>query len=294
MELLQLRYFVTVSRYQSITKAAAYHNVPQPAMSQTIARLEADLGNTRLFDRKNGRIFLNEQGKLFLGYAEKALQMLDDGLLALHSREERISGAIRILVMENRRFILNCITRFSEQYPEVNFFVSHDFYSEQDTAYDLCISSVQTYRQMRGGAPLIREQIVLAVHESNPLALMRTVTLQELRNEIFITMPVRSSLYSITYDRCRAAGFEPQVRYICDDPYFVRKYVSENMGVALAPAVSWAGRFRNNTKVIPVTEPQMTTTSYLLWDDTRFISPALAKFRDFLLGESRKIPGNLL
>ena len=44
MELLQLRYFVTVARCGSITKAATQHNIPQPSMSQTIARLEADLG----------------------------------------------------------------------------------------------------------------------------------------------------------------------------------------------------------------------------------------------------------
>ena len=60
MELLQLRYFVTVAKMQSITKAANYYGIPQPAMSQTIARLEADLGGIRLFDRKNSRIYLNE------------------------------------------------------------------------------------------------------------------------------------------------------------------------------------------------------------------------------------------
>ena len=52
MELLQLRYFVTVAHLGNITKAAEKHNIPQPAMSQTIARLEADLGGIRLFDRK--------------------------------------------------------------------------------------------------------------------------------------------------------------------------------------------------------------------------------------------------
>lgn len=294
MELLQLRYFVTVARYNSITKAAEYHHIPQPAMSQTIARLEADLGNIRLFDRKNGRIFLNEQGKTFLSYAERALQCLDDGLLAIQSREAKVEGDVRILVMENRRFVLHCISEFSELYPNVNFFVSHDFYSEQDSACDLCISSIQAHRNMRESVPLIREPIVLAVHESNPLASRDMLSLPDLKNEIFITMPVRSSLNTITYGQCRASGFEPQVRFICDDPYFVRKYVSENMGVALAPSVSWEGRFRDNTKIIPLQDPSMTTTSYLLWDGSRYLSPAVAAFRDFLTAKSRQIPGNLL
>ena len=294
MELLQLRYFVTVARCGSITKAAAHHNIPQPSMSQTIARLEADLGGIRLFDRINGRIRLNEQGELFLSYAESALQSLDDGLLALQQCKEHISGTIRILVMENRRFVLNCITAFSRLHPEVSFFVSHDFYSDQNSVYDLCVSSLQTYQQMRCCSPLIREEIVLAVCEDNPLAAHTSVELAELRDEKFITMPIRSSQYALTYDRCRASGFEPQVHFICDDPYFIRKYISENMGIALAPAVSWAGRFRENTKTIPFHDPNMTATSYLLWDENRYISPAIAMFRDYLLAQAKTIPENLL
>lgn len=294
MELLQLRYFVTVARLGNITKAAEKHNIPQPAMSQTIARLEADLGNIRLFDRKNGRIFLNEQGKTFLTYAERALESLDDGVLALKSQKENIGGSIRILATENRRFVLKSVSAFSEKYPEVSFFVSHDSYSEQDTGYDLCISSMQSYRHMQTSTPLISEEIVVAVCESNPLAKKNSVKTTDLKNEIFITMPARSALNAITYHRCRSCGFEPQVRYICDDPYFVRKYISENMGIAFAPAVSWAGRFRDNTRVLSLSDSPAVTTSYLIWDGNRYLSPAIVKFRDFLLEEAQKLPGNLL
>ena len=83
------------------------------------------------------------------------------------------------------------------------------------------------------------------------------------------------------------------MRYICDDPYFVRKYISENMGIALAPALSWAGRFRENTKVVPLNDGG-TTTSYLLWDENRYLSPTCAMFRDFLVSCARRLDGNLL
>ena len=293
MELLQLRYFVSVARSENITKAAQMHNIPQPAMSQTIARLERELGGVRLFDRKNGRIFLNEQGRTFLRYAEKALQSIDDGVLALKCSEDRIVGSIRVLVMDNRRFVLNCIREFSEKYPDVSFFVSHDFHGDRDEGFDLCVSSMQSYRQMQSCLPLIKEDIVLAVHETNPLAQKKSLNVAELKDEIFITMPAHSALNRITYSRCRDCGFSPQVRYICDDPYFVRKYISENMGVALAPALSWAGRFRENTIVVPL-ENGGTTTSYLLWDENRYLSPTCSLFRDFLLTRAAELEGNLL
>ena len=65
MELLWLRYFETVARHESITQAAKEHFIPQPAMSQTISRLEREL-NVTLFDRKNRRIHLNDNGRRFL------------------------------------------------------------------------------------------------------------------------------------------------------------------------------------------------------------------------------------
>lgn len=294
MELLQLRYFVTVAKMESITKAANYYGIPQPAMSQTISRLEADLGNVRLFDRRNRRIRLNESGKKFLTHVEYALHCLDAGIEELQSNSNEISGQIHLLIMENRRFVLSCVSRFSEKYPNVTFFISHDYYSEQNETYDLCISSMRRYHQMTCSIPFIQEQIILAVHESNPLARRSRVSLSELKDEKFITMPSRSSLYNITFDQCRACGFEPHVQFICDDPYFVRKYISENRGIALAPSVSWAERFRSNTVVVPIGNPPILTTSYLIWDDNRYMTPTVQTFKNFLIEESKQVEGNLL
>ncbi len=294
MELLQLRYFATVAKMQSITKAANYYGIPQPAMSQTIARLEADLGGIRLFDRKNGRIYLNESGKRFLSRVEYALHSLDEGIAELNTQTEAVSGEIHILVLENRRFILNCVTQFSKKHPNVTFFSSHDFYSDRNTEYDFCVSCMQTHHQMKQSVPLVKESVVLAVHESNPLAKRSWVSLPELKDEKFITMPSRSSLYNITYNYCRACGFEPRVQFICDDPYFVRKYVSENMGIALSPEVSWSERFRANTVIVPIENPPIHTMTYLLWDENRYLSPAAKKFMEFVIEQAKCLEGNLL
>lgn len=294
MELLQLRYFIAAAKFENISKAANFYNIPQPAMSQTISRLEHELGDIRLFDRKSNKLYLNDHGRLFLSYVEEALLNLDNGVLALKSQNAEVTGAIHILIMENRRFVLNCISRFSERYPNVTFFISHDYYSDQNTLYDLCVSSMQAYQKMSASIPLIEEEIVLAVHESNPLSKREWVSLSELKNENFITMPPRSSLYKITFEQCRASGFEPHIHFTCDDPYFVRKYISENMGIALAPSVSWAERFRSNTVVVPIKNPSIISTSYLLWDERKYLTPAVRIFHDYLIEEARHVKGNLL
>ena len=101
MELLQLRYFQTVARMESITSAANYYGVPQPSMSQAISRLEESLGGVKLFDRRKSRVFLNDKGKLFLEYVDKALLELDKGVDLLSDKTKGVvSGTVRLKIME--------------------------------------------------------------------------------------------------------------------------------------------------------------------------------------------------
>lgn len=280
MELLQLQYFQTTARLENMTAAAAHYHIPQPAMSQMITRLEKELG-TKLFDRRRNHIFLNENGRRFLAHVDVILAEVEKAKRIASSEENGISGEIRLLAAENRRFAFQCVSEFSSRYPEVNFSVSHEYNADPLSEYDLCISASPSYRNLKASMPLIREKIVLNVHENHWAADRKKIPVEALKNEKFITMSSDSTLYRLTVSNCRNAGFEPKIPFICDDPYFVRKYVAENMGIAFAPSVSWAGRFRENTRLVEPETP-IVTVSYLCWDERRYQTAAVRNFRDFL------------
>ena len=73
MELRVLRYFLTVAKEQSFTKAARELNITQPTLSRQLAALEEELG-TLLFVRKGKQITLTETGILL---KRRALEIFD-------------------------------------------------------------------------------------------------------------------------------------------------------------------------------------------------------------------------
>src|SRR5258708_33114532 len=78
MDLLQLKYFQAVAQLEHMTRAAEQLSIAQPFLSQSIAKLEEDLG-VPLFDRQGRRIQLNQFGKVFLKRVERVFVELDEG-----------------------------------------------------------------------------------------------------------------------------------------------------------------------------------------------------------------------
>ena len=294
MELLQLRYFQTVARMESVTAAANFYNIPQPAMSQAISRLEQSLGGVKLFDRRNGRLFLNDVGVEFLESVDQVLMILDGAIARVGGvSSEVVSGPVRLKIMDNQRLVLTSIPKFLELYPNVNLSISHGYHEDQNISYDMCITSSMTYKHMSWHLPIVKEHLVLAAHENHPLAKKKIISANDLRGQKLVSLPPQSKLYELTMDYCHSAGFVPDISIVCDDPYYIRKYISENIGISLSPEISWRGRFRENTVLIPVENSPVLET-FVVMDGKKYPTKAVSTFRDYLIEEVSKVEGNLL
>ena len=73
MELRLLRYFLTVAKEQSFTKAAEQLHITQPTLSRQLAALEEELG-TVLFNRGGRNVTLTDEGILL---KRRALEIID-------------------------------------------------------------------------------------------------------------------------------------------------------------------------------------------------------------------------
>ena len=95
MELLQLRYFVHAARTENFSRTAAFFMVPQSSVSQTIKKLEGELG-VQLFTRRGNRVFLNEKGRSFYEVVSAALSQIDAACGCLREVGETPEGELRL------------------------------------------------------------------------------------------------------------------------------------------------------------------------------------------------------
>jgi DNA-binding transcriptional LysR family regulator len=85
IEIRHLRCFVAVADAGTFTRAATAVHLSQPALSRTIARLEAELG-VALLDRSTHHVALTDEGRRFEPVARDALAAFDRATAAVGDR----------------------------------------------------------------------------------------------------------------------------------------------------------------------------------------------------------------
>ncbi len=118
MDLAQIRYFLSVARNLSFTKAAEELYVSQPTVSKQIAQMERELG-VKLFSRSNQGVQLTFTGQLLCSDFREALSIIDT---AIQKTTGELRGQLRIGI--GNMMDINCVLpgflrAFSQVYPEI-------------------------------------------------------------------------------------------------------------------------------------------------------------------------------
>lgn len=121
------RSFITVAERQSFSRAAVDLRVSPSALSQTVRRLESQLG-VRLFDRTTRSVALTDVGRKLLERLRPLLGEMDAALAEAAQSSGRIAGPLRVAVprVAAARFIAPILANFRESYPEVELEISLD------------------------------------------------------------------------------------------------------------------------------------------------------------------------
>lgn len=122
MDIRILKYFLTVAREESITRAAEVLHITQPTLSRQLTQLEEELG-IRLFVRGTRKIALTGEGMLLCRRAREITALVDKTEQELTARQELVEGCVIIgsgeLASVGR--LAQLIASFRERYPCVTY-----------------------------------------------------------------------------------------------------------------------------------------------------------------------------
>lgn len=124
MELRVLKYFLTVAKEGSITRAANSLHLTQPTLSRQLQDLERELGQ-KLFERKQHSIVLTPEGIILRKRAEEIIDMVIKTESEFHSISDTISGEIYIGggESESMKYIAEIIKDIQSDFPDVKFHI---------------------------------------------------------------------------------------------------------------------------------------------------------------------------
>jgi DNA-binding transcriptional LysR family regulator len=243
VELRQLEYFAAVARHHHFGRAAEAVYVSQPALSQQVRRLEAELG-VALLKRTSRGVELTPAGADLLARAETILADAQRARAAMDEHAGVVRGTVRVAATPADALKLpETIAAFHRDHPGVRIALRHASAPQalelvRGGAVDLAVLSLTSGAEGLNVTPLADEPLRLITDPDDPLTGAGPVPLEQLNGRAFVLAEPGSALRETVMAACQEQGFSPVPLLEVGDPATTRHLVGAGLGIALVPA-SW-------------------------------------------------------
>jgi DNA-binding transcriptional LysR family regulator len=252
LNVARLKILDEVAHRGSFSAAAEALDYTQSAVSQAVARLEAETGAALLVrDRRGARATV--AGTTLLQHADAILaqvQAAEDDLAAVLGVR---GGRLRLASFPSAgsTLIPQAVAAFRHLHPDVE--LSLDEGEPEEIAprlrageFDLALLFQFPGEEQRSTGlattALIHDPMWLALPGQHQLARKHRLALIDLRGEDWVQTSAHSACARHVINVCREAGFEPRVSFQSDDYDTVQGLVAAGVGVALIPRLALSHR----------------------------------------------------
>ena len=237
MELLQLKYFLAVAESEHMTNTAKQLHIAQPALTQSIHRLEQELG-VSLFERAGRGIRLSPAGAYVRDRVKPAMETLENVVRDVQLFQQGEQGVVRVGVHAASGVAIDGIAAYSELNPHVSFEITQD---ERERHRDVIVTTITP----RGSSTVenavekipFSERIGIAVPASSTLG--DTASLADFANDRFIALAGSRRFREVCDTFCARRAFTPHIAFESDNPLVVKKMIGLGLGVGFWPDHSW-------------------------------------------------------
>ena len=249
LNLGRLRVLKEVVARGSFSLAAEHLAYTQSAVSQAVARLEAETG-TALVVRDRRAVRATAAGATLLDHAEAIFAQVEAAEEEMAAVLGLRGGRLRMASFPSAgaTLIPSAVATFRQRHPEVTLTLAEDEPEAvaprlQTGEIDLALlfEFPGASELARGGlnfVGLLEDPLDVVLPADHPLAARTPLTLEDLREEEWVQTSARSPCSRHVVRSCLEAGFEPRVSFETDDYETVQGLVAAGVGVALIPRLA--------------------------------------------------------
>jgi len=284
MDLLHLEHFLAVVDEGTFTRAAERMNRTQPAVSQSIRRLEEEIGSP-LFARDVHEITLTEAGRVLADYARRLLTMRDDALRTVSELRTLKAGRLTVAAHETAAVYLlpAPLRHYLQKFPNIKIGIHRSRLAEiprqvMDREVDIGFVKDEPAFHELHSVEVHSDEMMLVASPLHPLAQKPTIPIRELGGEQFVL----HHQCSATSDRILQL-FEQHAtpcRVVAELWSFenVKSFVREEVGLAIVPGITVRQELADGTLVrVKVQELSMPRRTLMVYRDQGYVSDSASE-----------------
>ncbi len=284
MDLFQLETFLAVAEERSFSRAAARLHRTQPAVSQAVAKLEAELGEV-LLERSSRDGNLTDAGEVLRDYAVKLLNLRNEAAGALTELRELHRGRLNLAANEYTcLYLLPLLDEYRRQNPRIKVAVQRALASRipdevLSHSVEIGVLSFKPDDAQVQSVVVYRDELTLVAGPRHALAKAEEVSIRQLGSQIFIAHNIPSPQRQKVIQTFRRHKTPLQMAVELPSLEAIKRFVAMGNGVALVPGLTVQQELANGELIrIRVRELQVERKLRLVYRRQASLSHAALAF----------------
>jgi DNA-binding transcriptional LysR family regulator len=260
MEISQLEVFLAVAKEGGFSRAATKLFRTQSAVSQTVRKLESEIGEP-LFDRSAREGLLTDAGRVLQEYAERLLNVRENAREALAELRALQSGKLVVGANElTSLYLLKVLAEFGRLHSAIRIIVQRSLGSQipDDILRHNCEFGVLTYDPEDpelASVVVYLDELIFVVPPQHPLARESSISIRQLGAESFVAHIVSSPYREKVIQAFKRYKTPLHMGVELPTLQAIKRYVVMGSGVAFLPEISVEDEIARGELVrIPVQE----------------------------------------
>lgn len=274
LNLDRLRALHAVSAHGSIIAAAETLNVTTSAVSQQLAKLESETGQT-LLERHGRGVRLTDAAAALVLRTQRVLSLLEEAEAELETSDTAVAGSITIAAFATaaRGLAPQAIRALLKKYPQLAL----TFHEQEPhdsiprlVRRDVDVIIINDWQNapiaLPEGltkAPLFDDVADIALPPGHRLARSKTIKLSELSGEAWIAWPSGSICHDFLMHTLRKQGHEPKIAHTAGEYETQLALVAAGLGCCVLPRLG-RGAVPKRVTVVQ-SEPALRRHVYAAW-----------------------------